>query len=40
MQINTEYIREMLKIKSKYNVDFVFCDKKSTGQVILELLGE
>ena len=32
--------REMLKIKSKYNVDFVFCDKKSTGQVILELLRE
>lgn len=31
--------REMLKIKSKYNVDFVFCDKKSTGQVILELLS-
>ena len=31
--------REILKIKSRYNVDFLFCDKKATGQVILELLS-
>ncbi len=33
-------IHEMEKLKHAYNVDFVFCSKRSTGRRIVELLKE
>ncbi len=32
-------IREMEKLKHAYNVDFVFCSRRSTGKRIVELLA-
>lgn len=29
----------MLTMKNKYNIDFLFCDKRNTGKRILELLS-
>lgn len=35
----TKLYKMLCTIRDKYNVDFVFCDKKDTGKRIIELLG-
>lgn len=32
-------IKEMEKLKHAYNVDFLFCDKRSAGKKIVKLIG-